>query len=185
VQRGSGRSRQAESSRSSSAVARDTWPELTSSPHSCSITSVTFRVDTPWTYISAIVSLSARSLRSPRSSACGYHDSACSPEEPGPLHLHRFVQQQLHGLRHPLEPVLTQHFHRPRDRSSLALVVGHLAVPPFRCRNPKESELGPPLQPYALTSRLLQKEGCTNNVLWDSAGPAAQATLGLCGSRRS
>ena len=35
----------------------------------------------------------------------------------------------------------------------------------FRSRNPKESELGPPLQLYARACRLLQKEGCTNDAL--------------------
>jgi hypothetical protein len=40
---------------------------VTSSPHSSRVISVTRRVETPWTYISAIASFSARSLRRPRS----------------------------------------------------------------------------------------------------------------------
>ncbi len=40
-------------------------------PHSSSVIAVTLRVETPWTYISAIASFSARSLRRPRSSDCG------------------------------------------------------------------------------------------------------------------
>jgi hypothetical protein len=35
------------------------------------VTSATLRVETPWTYISAIASFRARSLRTPRSSDLG------------------------------------------------------------------------------------------------------------------
>ena len=47
------------------AGARETWLLVTSSPQSSRVTSATFRVETPWTYISATASLRARSLRTP------------------------------------------------------------------------------------------------------------------------
>jgi len=48
-----------------------TWVLVTSKPHSCSVISATFRVETPCTHISATANFRARSLRSPRSNAEG------------------------------------------------------------------------------------------------------------------
>jgi hypothetical protein len=53
------------------AAARLTRVDETPIPHTRSTIAVTLRVETPWTYISASARLSARSLRSLFSSACG------------------------------------------------------------------------------------------------------------------
>ena len=52
---------------SSSAAARLTWVEVMSSPQSSWTMAVTFRVLTPWEYISATARVIARWLRTPRS----------------------------------------------------------------------------------------------------------------------
>jgi hypothetical protein len=66
-----GRFRQAPSCSSSSAAARLTWVDVMSRPQSSWTMAVTFRVLTPWTYISATARVIARSLRTPRSSDRG------------------------------------------------------------------------------------------------------------------
>ena len=62
---------QASSSSSSSLAARLTYALEASSPQSSFVIAETFRVETPWTYISARASLRAVSLRSPCSKVEG------------------------------------------------------------------------------------------------------------------
>src|SRR5512135_2841902 len=73
-----GRRRQAVSSSSKSAAARLTWVDDRLSRPKSAITLAASRVETPFTYISAIASITAREDRRPRSSDWGVEDLAGS-----------------------------------------------------------------------------------------------------------